>query len=281
MHFTKMHGAGNDFVMLDVRNDPALAQCYAPGNVATIRDLADRRYGIGCDSIILIQPARSPYAVAAYSVRNADGSVSQQCGNGARCVAAWLAREGSARGDHFSLESDVGLHTVDALGGEQYRIAMGVPQFAPQTIPMTGFTQVQDEYVVEVDGTCLTIGAVSFGNPHALLEVADVTQAQVQSLGPRLQASPVFPESVNVSFAQVIAPDRIGLRVYERGAGETLACGSGACAAAVILMRRGRVQREVDVSLPGGRLHIAWPDDQAQVSMSGPTAFVFDGEWLR
>ena len=275
LRFTKMHGAGNDFVVLDLRGgapDPSPELCRA---------LADRHAGVGCDQILTIEAARSSAAIAAYGIWNADGSSSRQCGNGARCVAAWLARDGAAADARFVLDSPAGSHVVEALGAGRYRIAMGVPQFAPQAVPLRGFAEAQDEYVLDLHGETLRFGAVSMGNPHAVVEVLDVDAAQVARIGAALQGDPAFPQSVNVGFAQPVARDCIRLRVYERGVGETLACGSGACAAAAVLMRRGRLDRETVVSLPGGELDIAWPDDTSPILMSGPAAFVFEGEWLQ
>jgi diaminopimelate epimerase len=279
LRFTKMHGAGNDFVVLDRRGDAA------PLSPDLCRALADRHTGIGCDQILTIEPPRSAAAAAAYRIWNADGSPSQQCGNGARCVAAWILRDSAARdperclADHFTLDSPAGTHTVEALDLHHFRIAMGRPDFVPARIPLRGFDAAQDLYTLEVRGAPLGFAAVSMGNPHAVIEVADADAADVAATGAALQAHPAFPESVNVGFAQVLGPDRIRLRVYERGVGETLACGSGACAAAATLIRRGRVDRELAVELPGGTLRIAWPDDDASIAMSGPAAFVFEGEW--
>ncbi|NZA27816.1 diaminopimelate epimerase [Luteimonas sp. SJ-92] len=268
-----MHGAGNDFVVLDLRDGTP------PPGPALCRALADRHAGVGCDQILTIEPARSAGAAAAYRIWNADGSASQQCGNGARCVAAWLLRDGAATGAGFALDSPAGTHAVSRLDDGRLRIAMGVPEFSPQALPLAGFGQAADDYVLDVDGAAVRFGAVSMGNPHAVIEVDDVDAAPVATLGPALQASGAFPESVNVGFAQVVDRSRIRLRVYERGVGETRACGSGACAAAAVLVRRGRVDRDVAVELPGGTLRIAWPAADAQVTMAGPAAFVFEGVW--
>lgn len=275
LRFSKMHGAGNDFVLLDLRDGSP------PPPPALCRALADRHRGVGYDQLLTIGVPRSADAVASYGIWNADGSGSRQCGNGARCVAAWLVREGDAPGDRFVLDSPAGAHQVEALGEGRYQVAMGVPRFAPQALPLHGFAGEQDRYALQLDGREIAFGAVSLGNPHAVIEVDDVDAAPVSAVGPALQAHPAFPESVNVGFARVVSPGHIRLRVHERGAGETLACGSGACAAAAVLMRRGRVAREVEVELPGGTLRIAWPGDGAQILMSGPTAFVFEGEWLQ
>lgn len=277
--FTKMHGAGNDFVVIDLRGD------VAPPSPALCRMLADRHTGIGCDQILTVEPPRSAHAAAAYRIWNADGSAAQQCGNGARCIAAWVLRDSVARdaerclADHFELDSPAGTHAVDLIDLHHYRIAMGLPEFSPSCIPLQGFDERQDEYCVDIDGVPVRFGAVSMGNPHAVIEVDDVQAAPVEALGRSLQRHATFPESANIGFAEIVSRKYIKLRVFERGVGETLACGSGACAAAAVLMRRGRIDRDVMVELPGGTLSIAWPQDDAQIEMTGPAAFVFEGEW--
>jgi diaminopimelate epimerase len=282
LRFTKMHGAGNDFVVLDLRGGPG-RPTVPPPSPALAKALGDRHFGVGCDQILTIEPPRSPDAVAAYGIWNSDGSAAIQCGNGARCVAAWLVRDGTARGGRFAVDSPSGTHEVEALGDGRFRIAMGVPRFAPAQVPLAGFAAAQDEYGIDIDidigGGAVRFGAVAVGNPHAVILVDDVAAAPVGVLGPALQRSGTFPESVNVGFAQVESRGRIRLRVHERGAGETLACGSGACAAAAVLMRRGLVDREVDVALPGGTLRIGWRDAASPITMAGPTAFVFEGEF--
>ena len=273
LRFSKMHGAGNDFVVLDLRDgspapDPALC-----------RLLADRHRGVGCDQVLTIAAPRSDGAVASYGIWNADGSPSQQCGNGARCVAAWLVRDGVAGGD-FVLDSPLASHRVRELGKDGFEIAMGVPVFAPAEIPLAGFEQDAAYYVIEVEGRRLEVGAVSMGNPHAVLEIDDVDAAPVAATGSALQRHAAFPRQCNVGFAQVLDRGRIRLRVYERGVGETLACGSGACAAVAVLARRGRVDAAagVEVALPGGTLRIQHAVDGG-LRMAGPAAFVFEGEF--
>ncbi|HLM53407.1 MAG TPA: diaminopimelate epimerase [Pseudoxanthomonas sp.] len=273
LRFSKMHGAGNDFVVLDLRDGAP-----APDAALAAR-LADRHRGVGCDQILTVEPPRSGDAVAAYRIWNGDGSPSQQCGNGARCVAAWLVRAGAARGPRFRLDSPLATHEVQRLDDGRYAVAMGVPVFEPARIPLRGFEAARPRYRLDLEQGAVSFGAVSMGNPHAVIEVDDVAHAPVAALGAALQSSAALPQSANVGFAQVVARDRIRLRVYERGVGETLACGSGACAAAAVLMRRGQVDRTLGVSLPGGELRIDWPDDAAEVIMSGPAAFVFEGEW--
>jgi len=276
MRFTKMHGAGNDFVVLDLRDG------RAPPDAAACARIADRHLGVGCDQLLTVEAPHRAGAVASYRIWNSDGSVAQQCGNGARCIAAWLVRDGAApAGGGFAIDSPAGRHEVarDAQGG--FVIDMGAPRFAPEAVPLHGWQQAQDEYALDIDGIEVRFGALSMGNPHAVVEAADVATAPVGALGPALQANAAFPQSANVGFAQVVARDRIRLRVYERGAGETLACGSGACAAVVSLALRGRVdaEREVAVELPGGSLRIRYDRVDGHVRMGGPTAFVFEGEW--
>lgn len=300
LRFTKMHGAGNDFVIIDLReHDPHVAPPGAntePPTPELCRALADRHTGVGCDQILTIEAPLEPGSAASYRIWNADGTASQQCGNGARCVAAWVLRDSVERdperclSNHFLLDSPAGTHPVDVLDMQHYRVGMGRPRFVPGPIPMdVAALDTMDvdgcRYTATVDGAVLSFGAVSMGNPHAVIDLADLAgsvdigNVDVVGIGAALQRHPVFPESVNVGFAEVVARDRIQLRVYERGVGETLACGSGACAAAAVLMRRGRIDRAVDVVLPGGTLRIEWPDDEAGILMSGPAAFVFEAEW--
>jgi len=269
--FAKMHGAGNDFIVLDLRDG------RAPPSPAQCRMLADRHKGIGCDQILTIDPPRSGQALATYRIFNADGSASSQCGNGARCVAAWLVRAGAASA-RFVLDSPSGTHAVEDLGDGQFQVSMGKPILTPELIPLAGFTTAQSSYTLTLpDGTPLEAGAVSMGNPHAVIEVAAIASAPVELWGPALQRSTYFPESANIGFAEVINSHHIRLRVFERGVGETLACGSGACAAVVALIRRDRVAREVDVEMRGGTVQIIWPTNQSEVIMRGPAVFVFEG----
>ena len=274
LRFTKMHGAGNDFVVLDLRDGAP------PPDAGLAARLADRHRGVGCDQILTIEPPRAAGSVASYRIWNSDGSTSQQCGNGARCVGAWLVRDGAAQGDEFLIDSPLRTHVVRRLDAGHYAVAMGRPEFEPARIPLIGFPRAREEYVVPLQGENVRFGAVSMGNPHAVLEVGLIDAAPVERIGPLLQQHASFPESVNVGFAQVLGPGHVRLRVFERGVGETLACGSGACAAAAVLMQRGRLARDAVISLPGGDLRIQWPADDAQIVMSGPAAFVFDGEWM-
>ena len=284
MRFTKMHGAGNDFVVLDLRDGSA------PPDPATCARIADRHFGVGCDQILTVEAPRDPAAVASYRIWNADGSASGQCGNGARCIAAWLVRAGAApAGGDFVIQSPAGDHRVQRDEDGGFAVDMGAPRFAPAEVPLTGFDGERDQYALVLrlrPSACaqderveVEFGAVSMGNPHAVIEVADVDAADVARLGPALQEHAAFPASANVGFAQVLAPDRIRLRVHERGAGETLACGSGACAAVAVLARRGRVDADagVAVELPGGVLRIRRERATGTMRMGGPAAFVFEG----
>ena len=276
MRFSKMHGAGNDFVLLDLRHGTA-----APSAELCTR-LADRHTGVGCDQLLTIEDAAGADAVASYRIWNADGSASGQCGNGARCVAAWLVRDGAAPAQgRFVIESPAGRHAVEHDGHGGFVIDMGPARFAPAQIPLHGF-EASSLYTLHVGAEMVQFGAVSMGNPHAVIEVDDVASADVLRLGPLLQASAAFPESANIGFAQVLSPTWIRLRVFERGVGETLACGSGACAAVAVLARRGRVQHDaqVTVQLPGGCLQICSDTQADTMRMAGPATFVFEGEWL-
>jgi len=271
--FSKMHGAGNDFVLLDLRHgDP-------PPQPVELARMADRRRGIGFDQLLTIEPPITPGALAAYRIWNADGSAAGQCGNGARCVASWLRRDGAMTAYRFRLDSPAGPVEAESLADGCVAVDLGCPRFAPADVPL----RIDDsgpEYRLLAPWGELRFGAVSMGNPHAVIEVAELAATDVVGMARWLQSQAVFPEGVNVGFAEVRADDRIALRVYERGAGETLACGSGACAAVVVLARAGRVGRSVQVELPGGDLRIDWPDDDAPLRMTGPAAFVFDGEWI-
>ena len=273
IRFSKMHGAGNDFVLIDVRGG------QSQPNAALARAIGNRHTGVGFDQLLTIEASELPDCVAAYRIWNSDGSQAQQCGNGARCVAAWLVRDGAASPPAFKLESPAGVIDVECLADGRFALDMGLPEFAPSAIPFNAAVE-QAHYQAVLAGTPISFGAVSMGNPHAVIVVDDIAQAPVTAIGPLLQAAADFPEGVNVGFAQIVSPAEINLRVFERGAGETLACGSGACAAVAVLVRQGRVGRHVQVHLPGGMLVIDWPADAAPVRMAGPATFVFEGEWL-
>lgn len=268
-----MHGLGNDFVVVDCRRHPLRL------GVEEIRALGDRHFGVGFDQLLTIEPARDPDCAFAYGIWNTDGSKARQCGNGVRCVARWLVRDGAlAREGTAWLESPSGPIAVELLADGRVRADMGAPRFAPEAIPLIAPGE-EPRYRIDVAGREIEIGAVSMGNPHALVVVEDVDEAPVESLGPQIEHAPAFADGCNVGFAELRSPHAIRLRVWERGVGETLACGSGACAAVAVLRRRGLVEADVDVALPGGTLSIRWPGPGATLWMTGPAAFVFEGEW--
>lgn len=271
LRFAKMHGAGNDFAVIDCRAGAALP------DAEQTRRMGDRHFGIGFDQLLTIEAPHSQNAVASYRILNQDGSFAGQCGNGARCVAHWLVRSGVTTAPEFLLDSPAGLIHI-RRNGNDYVLGMGHPRFSPAQIPLLAEAQAL-QYYLPLDGATHAFSAVSMGNPHAVFRVDSILDAPVERWGKAVQAAQVFPEGVNVGFAEVLDRGNIRLRVYERGVGETLACGSGACAAAVSLMRQNLVARSLAVHLPGGTLMIDWPDDAAAVTMTGPAVWVYDGEW--
>jgi diaminopimelate epimerase len=262
-HFSKMHGAGNDFVVLDAR------AAKLPLTPARIKGLADRRAGIGCDQLIVLEPPQTSSADVFMRIFNPDGSPAGACGNATRCVAEVL---GQALGlTRLTVQTVAGLLPAERLGGGQVRVDMGPPAMDWSEIPLA----------VPCDTLHLPLpgdpAAVSMGNPHATFFVADLEAADITKLGPKLETSKMFPDRANIGFAVVESPSRIRLRVWERGAGLTLACGSGACAALVNAHRRGLTGREATLILDGGTLHIAWRSSDQHVLMTGPTALAFQG----
>ena len=270
--FSKMHGLGNDFVVVDARTQSFDA------DPARIRAMADRQRGIGFDQLLTIEPTRDPSCAYAYGIWNTDGSSARQCGNGVRCVAAWLRRAAALGADHARLQSPAGAVTVRLLDDGRIAVDMGEPVFAPARIPFAAEAEA-DAYTLQVGAQTLTIGTVSLGNPHAVVEVDDPDDPALVTLGPLLSEHPRFAQGCNAGFVAVAARDRLRLRVHERGAGWTLACGTGACAAVAVLRRRGRIDAEVAVELPGGTLAIAWPGAGATLWMTGPAAFAYEGTW--
>lgn len=273
LRFSKMHGAGNDFVVLDLRDGSPLP------DAATTRAIGNRHTGVGFDQLLTIEKSDISDCVARYRILNADGSMAQQCGNGARCVAAWVRRAGMTMAANFLLDSPAGVIDVSCLEDERYSLLMSVPDFQSAAIPRVA-TNTAPLHRITIGNEIIDFVPVSMGNPHVLIEVEDIQTAAVERIGKAMQVQAEFPDSVNVGFAQILSPTHIKLRVYERGAGETLACGSGACAAVAALMALGKVASRVQVSLPGGDLHIEWTDKTAPIRMTGPAAFVFEGEWL-
>ncbi len=268
--FTKMHGLGNDFIVIDAIHQ---ALALTPDQV---RFLANRRLGIGCDQVLLVETSPSPDADFRYRIYNADGNEVEQCGNGARCFARFVRDKGLTDKDEISVLTAGGRIVLKVQPDGQVTVDMGAPRLVPQDIPFEA-EQPSTSYTLELEGSHVEIGAVSIGNPHAVLRVDNVQTAPVAQLGPAIESHPRFPNHVNVGFMEIVAPDTIRLRVYERGTGETLACGTGACAAVVTGRIQGFLEDTVQVDLPGGRLVISWPGDAQPVMMTGPAETVFEG----
>jgi diaminopimelate epimerase len=276
LKFSKMHGLGNDFVVFD-----AISQNVRL-NPEKIRAIADRHFGIGCDQILLVEVPESSAVDFRYRIFNADGSEVENCGNGARCFARFVRDRKLTGKKIIKVETAGGIIELNVQDDEQVIVNMGVPRLVPEQIPFTGENKTGMSravtYPLCVAGQSLQISAVSMGNPHAVLLVDNVKTAEVEKLGPLIENHPQFPARVNAGFMQVVSKDEINLRVYERGAGETLACGTGACAAVVAGRLRGLLNEKVKVNLPGGSLRIEWLDESSPVMMTGPAEFVFHGQ---
>ena len=270
--FTKMQGLGNDFVVVDATREPFEL------SPAQIRVLADRRFGVGCDQVLVVERPRSARADFGYRIFNADGGEVEQCGNGARCFVVFVREHGLSDKRSLVVETAGGLihPTLDDDGN--VTVDMGRPRFRAEDVPFAGGTSAVIE-PLDVDGTMLQVSALSIGNPHAVQVVADVDAAPLAKQGPRIENHPRFPARVNAGYMQVVDRATIRLRVWERGAGETLACGTGACAAVVTGIRRGLLDSPVRVQTRGGWLTIAWSGDGHPVMMTGPAVTVFEGTW--
>ena len=272
LRFTKMHGLGNDFVVIDgIRQTVVL-------DPARIRRLADRHFGIGCDQVLLVEASDRPDADFRYRIFNADGGEVEQCGNGARCFARFVRDRGLTDKDDLRVTTAGGLLRLQVQPDGRVAVDMGQPELEPAEIPFFADRRAR-RYASAADGMDLDIGAVSMGNPHAVLVVDDVDRAPVAHLGPLLERHGRFPKRANVGFMQIVAPDHIRLRVFERGAGETLACGSGACAAVVAGRLWGLLWPNVRVALRGGELTVHWAGEGESVLMTGPAENVFEG-WI-
>jgi diaminopimelate epimerase len=271
LRFTKMEGLGNDFVVVDATNAPFTLA--AP----EIRRLADRRFGVGCDQVLVVEAAAGD-ADFGYRIFNADGGEVEQCGNGARCFVVFVREHGLTDKRTIRVETKGGV-IVPALEDDgEVSVDMGRPRFAAADIPFEGGSGEALD-TLAVDGREIQVSAVSMGNPHAVVRVDDVDAAPVATLGPAIEAHRRFPKRVNAGFMQVVDRATIRLRVYERGAGETLACGTGACAAVVAGRRLDLLDERVRVVTRGGELTVAWPGGDASVTMKGPACTVFEGEW--
>jgi len=271
INFTKMHGLGNDFVVIDAINQ------HIALTSEQIQLLSDRHFGIGFDQLLLVEKAASANADFKYRIFNADGGEVAQCGNGARCFARFVRDKKLSDKDEIRVDTDSGQLVLRFDEDNLITVNMGVPRHAPEEIPLLA-EEESKFYTVQVNDTEKAFGAVSMGNPHAVIQVSDVKTAPVVELGKALESHAFFPERVNVGFMQVVDRQHIKLRVYERGAAETLACGSGACAAVVIGIEHNLLDHTVSVDLPGGTLTINWSGRGEPVLMTGPAISVFEGQ---
>ncbi len=269
--FTKMHGAGNDFVMID-----AISQAVTL-TAERVRKLADRRFGVGCDQVLVVEPPERPENDFRYRIFNADGSEVENCGNGARCFAVFVRARRLTYRSVIRAETAAGVLVLKVGKNEQVTVDMGPPVLEPAQIPFRPESFALT-YPLALAQETLTIGAVSMGNPHAVCVVEDVQAYPVLQVGAEVERHKDFPRKVNAGFMQILSRHAIALRVFERGAGETLACGTGACAAVVSGILRGLVESPVVVNLPGGQLNISWAGLGESVEMTGPAAIVFHGQ---
>ncbi|MGV6807037.1 MAG: diaminopimelate epimerase [bacterium] len=270
LRFTKMHGLGNDFVVID-----AVSQQFNM-TAERARRLGDRRFGIGCDQILLVEPPPSPGIDFSYRIFNQDGTEVEQCGNGARCFARFVRDRRLTGKSVIRVHTRGGDITLRVQPDNQVVVNMGAPRLDPQDIP-AAFPSRQLLYPVEVAGQSIELSSVSMGNPHGVIIVDDVESAPVETLGPALEEHPVFPQRANIGFMEIVSRSEINLRVFERGAGETLACGTGACAAVVAGRIQDLLDSEVNVNLPGGSLQIQWSGEGEDVMMTGPATTVYQG----
>jgi diaminopimelate epimerase len=275
IEFLKMQGLGNDFLVFDA---PAAADSHLDSS--RLRALADRHTGIGFDQALMLENPRDPGSRVFYRIFNSDGTEVEQCGNGARCIAALLYARAPELGRDLVMESVGGVVRARVRDDGLVSVDMGVPNFDPRALPMEaggGAALEAPMHSLRVDGADIEIGAVSMGNPHAVLQVPDVNAAPVERIGPSIEHHPRFPKRTNVGFMQIVDRGHLRLRVYERGAGETLACGTGACAAVAVGKRRGLLDEEVQVDLPGGTAMVSWAAAGEHVWLTGPATTVFTG----
>ncbi|MFT6193421.1 MAG: diaminopimelate epimerase [Cognaticolwellia sp.] len=271
INFSKMHGLGNDFIVIDnVTQNVFLSN-------EQIRQLADRNFGIGFDQVLIVEPPYDPDLDFHYRIFNADGSEVGQCGNGARCFAKFVRLKGLTNKHKIKVSTQAGKMTLFIERDGNVSVNMPVPQFEPAKIPFTA-QKAEGTYILRSDDETVLCGVVSMGNPHCVLTIDNVKEAPVDQLGKALSLHERFPQQANISFMEVVSAEYIKLRVYERGAAETLACGSGACAAVVVGQMQKKLNRQVLVDLPGGQLKIFWKGPGNLVKMTGPAVHVFDGQ---
>lgn len=268
--FTKMHGVGNDFVVFDAPADESVLR------PERLRALGDRRTGVGFDQALVLERPRRPDTAVFYRIFNCDGDEVEQCGNGARCIAALLDHRGLARNGELTLDSPAGTVRARIEGQGRVAVDMGVPDFDPRSLPFEAPREA-DSYALEVAGQTVEIGVVSLGNPHAVLTVPAVDTAPVATLGPAIEHHPRFPRRVNAGFLEIVARAEVRLRVHERGAGETPSCGTGACAAVAVARRRGLLDADVRVGVRGGELRVNWAGTGKHIWLTGATGISFEG----
>ena len=271
LKFTKMHALGNDFVLLDFYEKSIEITS------SQIRKLASRNTGVGCDQVLLIEQSQEPSADFRYRIFNADGNEVEQCGNGARCFAKYVFDHKSINKKNMVLETNSGLMHVELNDDDSIGVNMGLPRFEPDLIPFVA-EEERDSYSVDILGTPTELAVLSMGNPHAVIIVDNVNTAPVEEFGNALQKHPLFPNKVNLSFMQLLSYSQIQLRVYERGAGETYACGSGACAAVVVGNAQGKLENEVTVTQKGGDLMVIWEGGDNPVFLKGSATYIYEGE---
>ena len=271
LKFSKMHGIGNDFMVID-----AINQAFSP-RPQQVQQWADRHHGIGFDQMLVVEKPHSPDAAFRYRIYNADGGEVAQCGNGARCFARFVREQGLTDLDIITVETSTGLLQLEALDATRYRVNMGIPRFAPEAIPLRVDSE-QELYSTEFEGEEISFSAVNVGNPHMVIPVVDVDSANVETLGPYFETHMMFPERANIGCMQIIDPGHFKLRVFERGVGETRACGSGACAAMVAGVRLELLDATATAELRGGELKLEWQGEANPVMMTGETAMVYHGE---
>ncbi|MCV2441548.1 diaminopimelate epimerase [Acinetobacter bereziniae] len=270
LEFTKMHGLGNDFMVVDLISQRAFFDAM------TIRRLADRHFGIGFDQLLIVEPPDFPNVDFKYRIFNADGSEVEQCGNGVRCFARFVYERQLTNKKRFKVQTSAGIVEPELGENGWVRVNMGYPKFLPQEIPFIAEEPDAFYDIALADNQSLTIDVVNMGNPHAVTIVTDVLTADVAHIGPQVESHERFPQRVNAGFMQIVDEKHARLRVFERGVGETMACGTGACAAAVSGMRRGLLANNVEIELAGGKLQIEWKEGDV-VWMTGPTATVYEG----
>jgi len=270
MQFSKMHGLGNDFMVVDAVTQNVY---FSP---ELIRRLADRHLGVGFDQLLVVEPPYDPELDFHYRIFNADGSEVAQCGNGARCFARFVRLKGLTNKRDIRVSTQTGRMVLSVTDDDLVCVNMGEPNFDPQAVPFRA-TKEEKTYIKRAAEHTVLCGVVSMGNPHCVLQVDDVKTAKVELLGPVLEGHERFPERANIGFMQIVSREHIKLRVYERGAGETQACGSGACAAVAVGIQQELLSEEVHVELPGGSLHIRWKGPGSPLFMTGPATHVYDG----